>query len=88
MAVGAITVELESKPVPSFDEYMFGLRPGTNTRNPWFRDYWQRLHDCIARDDNNDTGGGRICSKDTSMRNSPNYEQGRNSKMSGKRHRT
>ena len=25
---------------------MFSLRPGTNTRNPWFRDYWHKLTGC------------------------------------------
>ena len=36
----------ESKKIEDFDEYMFSLRPGTNTRNPWFRDYWHKLTGC------------------------------------------
>ena len=31
-AVGAITVELESRTIPEFDEYMFSLKPNLNTR--------------------------------------------------------
>ena len=45
----AITVELESKKITDFDEYMFGLEPGQNLRNPWFRDYWQKLTGCLHR---------------------------------------
>ena len=37
---------LESKKIDDFDEYMFGLRPATNTRNPWFREYWHKLTGC------------------------------------------
>ncbi len=42
-AAGAITVELESKEIQDFNEYMFRLRPEFNTRNPWFLDYWLAL---------------------------------------------
>ena len=42
-AAGAITVELESKEITDFNEYMFSLRPEHNVRNPWFLDYWLAL---------------------------------------------
>ena len=46
----------ESKKIEDFDEYMFSLRPGTNTRNPWFRDYWHKLTGCGDR-----RAGERFC---------------------------
>lgn len=45
-AEGAITVELQSKTIPSFDEYMQSLTPSFNKRNPWFGEYWEDVFDC------------------------------------------
>ena len=36
----------ESKKIDDFDAYMFGLRPESNKRNPWFREYWHKLTGC------------------------------------------
>lgn len=46
VARGAITVELQAKAIPGFDQYMKGLTPWGNTRNPWFSEYWQEWFDC------------------------------------------
>ncbi|CAG0890689.1 unnamed protein product, partial [Cyprideis torosa] len=35
VALGAITLELASTPLKEFDQYMAGLTPETNLRNPW-----------------------------------------------------
>ena len=51
-AEGALTIELQTTPLPEFDRYFRELRPATNVRNPWFGEYWERAHDCIL--DNND----------------------------------
>ncbi|XP_023289799.1 metabotropic glutamate receptor [Orussus abietinus] len=48
-AEGAITVELQSKNIPEFDEYMASLTPETNRRNPWFAEYWEDAFDCTLR---------------------------------------
>ncbi|XP_040579714.2 LOW QUALITY PROTEIN: metabotropic glutamate receptor-like [Lepeophtheirus salmonis] len=50
-AVGAITVELESKKLTGFDEYMNTLTPKTNIRNLWFKDYWEDMFNCRVKMD-------------------------------------
>ena len=77
VAAGAITVELESKKIEDFDEYMFRLNPETNTRNPWFRDYWQKLTGCLHRNGSQERppGGGKFCDKNVSLRHNSAYEQ-------------
>uniref|UniRef100_A0A0P5YKL2 Metabotropic glutamate receptor n=2 Tax=Daphnia magna TaxID=35525 RepID=A0A0P5YKL2_9CRUS len=47
VAEGALTVDLESKSVPGFDDYMLSLTPSNNQRNPWYGDYWQEVHGCL-----------------------------------------
>lgn len=46
IAWGAITVELQAKAIPGFDQYMKALTPWANARNPWFSEYWQEWFDC------------------------------------------
>lgn len=46
VAWGAITVELQAKAIPGFDQYMKGLTPWVNQRNPWFSEYWQEWFQC------------------------------------------
>ena len=43
----------ESKKIDDFDDYMFRLRPESNTRNPWFREYWHKLTGCPLNAQNN-----------------------------------
>ncbi|XP_069091252.1 metabotropic glutamate receptor 1 [Pleurodeles waltl] len=45
-ANGGITIKLQSEEVMSFDEYFLGLRLDTNTRNPWFKEFWQHRFQC------------------------------------------
>ncbi|CAL8274670.1 unnamed protein product [Merluccius merluccius] len=45
-AVGGITVKLQSEEVSSFDDYFLKLRLHTNTRNPWFPEFWQYRFQC------------------------------------------
>ncbi|XP_010876824.1 metabotropic glutamate receptor 1b isoform X3 [Esox lucius] len=45
-AVGGITVKLQSEEVTSFDDYYLKLRLDTNTRNPWFPEFWQHRFQC------------------------------------------
>uniref|UniRef100_A0A8C5AUS7 Metabotropic glutamate receptor 5 n=1 Tax=Gadus morhua TaxID=8049 RepID=A0A8C5AUS7_GADMO len=45
-AVGGITVKLKSEEVTSFDDYFLKLRLQTNTRNPWFPEFWQYRFQC------------------------------------------
>ena len=77
VAAGAITVELESKKIEDFDEYMFRLSPENNTRNPWFRDYWQKLTKCLPRNgsQNRALAGEKLCDENVSLRHNSAYEQ-------------
>lgn len=45
-AVGGITMKLQSEEVTSFDDYFLKLRLNTNTRNPWFAEFWQHRFQC------------------------------------------
>ncbi|XP_048830637.1 metabotropic glutamate receptor 1b isoform X1 [Brienomyrus brachyistius] len=45
-AVGGITMKLQSAEVTSFDDYFLKLRLDTNTRNPWFAEFWQHRFQC------------------------------------------
>ena len=57
-AEGALTIELQSARLPEFDSYFLRLRPATNGRNPWFREYWERAHDCSFDVDGSSNGDG------------------------------
>ncbi|XP_053701745.1 metabotropic glutamate receptor 1b isoform X2 [Synchiropus splendidus] len=45
-AAGGITVKLQSEDVSSFDDYFLKLKLSTNTRNPWFPEFWQHRFQC------------------------------------------
>ncbi|XP_008311506.1 metabotropic glutamate receptor 1 isoform X2 [Cynoglossus semilaevis] len=45
-AEGGITMKLQSAIVKSFDDYYLKLRLETNTRNPWFPEFWQYRFQC------------------------------------------
>ncbi|XP_074655816.1 metabotropic glutamate receptor 3-like isoform X2 [Tubulanus polymorphus] len=66
---GAITVRPMSIPLPGFAEYFTSLKPFSNSRNPWFKEFWENHFDCsikatsgsrstcTGREDLNHTGG-------------------------------
>lgn len=45
-AEGGITMKLQSEVVKSFDDYYLKLRLDSNTRNPWFAEFWQYRFQC------------------------------------------
>ncbi|XP_061559967.1 metabotropic glutamate receptor 1 isoform X2 [Phycodurus eques] len=45
-AKGGITMKLQSAVVKTFDDYYLKLRLDTNTRNPWFPEFWQYRFQC------------------------------------------
>ena len=47
IAEGAVTVELEYRNMKGFDQYIESLTPKTNTRNPWFDEYWEEKFHCF-----------------------------------------
>uniref|UniRef100_A0A8C3YHN5 Glutamate metabotropic receptor 2 n=1 Tax=Catagonus wagneri TaxID=51154 RepID=A0A8C3YHN5_9CETA len=48
-AEGAITIELASYPISDFASYFQGLDPWNNSRNPWFREFWEQRFHCSFR---------------------------------------
>ncbi|XP_053736161.1 metabotropic glutamate receptor 1 isoform X2 [Synchiropus splendidus] len=48
-AEGGITMKLQSEVVKPFDDYYLKLRLDTNTRNPWFAEFWQYRFQCRLR---------------------------------------
>uniref|UniRef100_A0A665WI45 Metabotropic glutamate receptor 1 n=1 Tax=Echeneis naucrates TaxID=173247 RepID=A0A665WI45_ECHNA len=45
-AEGGITMKLQSEVVKSFDDYYLKLQLDTNSRNPWFAEFWQYRFQC------------------------------------------
>ncbi|XP_074644178.1 metabotropic glutamate receptor 3-like isoform X2 [Tubulanus polymorphus] len=58
-AEGAITIELQTNPIPSNDIYFKSLHPRTHTVNPWFTEYWEDIHECQFHPHDNTT---TVCS--------------------------
>nr|KAF6420407.1 glutamate metabotropic receptor 2 [Molossus molossus] len=48
-AEGAITIELASYPISDFASYFRSLDPWNNSRNPWFREFWEHRFRCSLR---------------------------------------
>lgn len=48
VANGAISIELKTKRqrLTPFYDYFFSLKPDNNTRNPWFKEYWENHFRC------------------------------------------
>ncbi|XP_044738786.1 metabotropic glutamate receptor 5-like [Chrysoperla carnea] len=61
-AHGSISIRIHSPYVHSFDDYYFNLRPDTNLRNPWFKEFWQVKFSCRFPDDNNNPGTSTVYS--------------------------
>lgn len=50
VADGAFTIELASYQIPNFNQYFTSLHPYNNTRNPWFREFWENQFQCSLHD--------------------------------------
>ncbi|EMP33885.1 Metabotropic glutamate receptor 2 [Chelonia mydas] len=46
VAEGAITIELAAYPIQEFAIYFRNLNPFNNSRNPWFREFWEHKFQC------------------------------------------
>ncbi|XP_045107628.1 metabotropic glutamate receptor 5-like isoform X2 [Portunus trituberculatus] len=71
VAEGGLSVKIQSSKVDEFDDYYFGLHPDTNTRNPWFKEFWQHRFNCSLSD--TEEGGEKTCTKNESL--AINYKQ-------------
>ncbi|GIY16236.1 metabotropic glutamate receptor 5 [Caerostris extrusa] len=45
-AHGGISIRIHSTYDRSFDPYYFSLKPHNNSRNPWFREFWEYRFNC------------------------------------------
>ncbi|CAF1277359.1 unnamed protein product [Adineta steineri] len=45
-AINAITIAPKLYLIPEFDDYFTNLTPSKNTRNPWFKEYWEETYKC------------------------------------------
>ncbi|CAM4742235.1 unnamed protein product [Rotaria magnacalcarata] len=45
-AINAITIAPKLYLISEFDDYFNSLSPSLNTRNPWFREYWEETYKC------------------------------------------
>uniref|UniRef100_A0A1A9Z264 G-protein coupled receptors family 3 profile domain-containing protein n=1 Tax=Glossina pallidipes TaxID=7398 RepID=A0A1A9Z264_GLOPL len=75
IAEGSITVELQSEYIGDFDRYMKELTPETNTRNPWFNEYWQATFNCILAEDLSNQNGIKRCDKSDRLSEKVGYQQ-------------
>ncbi|XP_039287871.1 metabotropic glutamate receptor 1-like [Nilaparvata lugens] len=45
-ARGSLSIRIHSPYVSAFDQYYFALNPFNNSRNPWFKEFWQDRFNC------------------------------------------
>ncbi|XP_023310174.1 metabotropic glutamate receptor 1 [Anoplophora glabripennis] len=45
-AWGGLSIRIHSPYVSSFDSYYWALKPQSNTRNPWFKEFWESRFSC------------------------------------------
>ncbi|XP_062415419.1 metabotropic glutamate receptor 1 isoform X2 [Pungitius pungitius] len=73
-AEGGITMKLQSEVVKTFDDYYLKLRLDTNTRNPWFSEFWQYRFQCrLAGHPQENKSYKKVCSGNESLQE--NYVQ-------------
>ena len=70
VANGSITFQVETKEVKEFRDYFLKLKPATNTRNIWFKKFWEQTFNCAF--EKNSTGG-KICTGKEQLREGQGY---------------
>ncbi len=53
-ALGGMSIKLYSPPIANFNAYYQSLKPRTNTRNPWFDEFWQEKFGCYLPGEDRD----------------------------------
>ncbi|XP_077985666.1 metabotropic glutamate receptor 8-like [Glandiceps talaboti] len=71
VAEGAITVLPKRIPLPGFENYFQSLNPGNNTRNPWFKEFWESHFKCTF----NRSVAGDICTGQEKISFQSGYKQ-------------
>ncbi|KAI1888163.1 hypothetical protein AGOR_G00182200 [Albula goreensis] len=74
VADGAITLELAAHPVREFNRYFQQLNPNSNSRNPWYKDFWEQKFQCTLHGANGDKASHlKPCGKHLAI-DSSNFE--------------
>ena len=47
-SLGALSIIKPSESVPNFKDYFINLNIRNNSRNPWFKEYWQSINNCFG----------------------------------------
>lgn len=58
---GGMSIKLTSPKIADFDEYFNNLNPYTNSRNPWFKEFWAKTYDCTFNDNPVQEKGFKKC---------------------------
>lgn len=58
---GGMSIKLTSPKIADFDEYFNNLNPYTNSRNPWFKEFWAKTYDCTFNDNSVQEKGFKKC---------------------------
>lgn len=58
---GGMSIKLTSPKIADFDQYFNSLNPYTNTRNPWFKEFWSKTFDCTFDETEVQSKGFRKC---------------------------
>ncbi|XP_074594692.1 metabotropic glutamate receptor 8-like isoform X2 [Brevipalpus obovatus] len=77
-AHGAITILPKRNALKDFDKYFKNLKPYSNTRNPWFKRFWEQNFNCTLKrlDKSLEANGAQIKSKECSgQEKMTKYEQ-------------
>lgn len=62
VAEGSLSIRIHSPYVSHFDDYYFKLNPFNNSRNPWFREFWQFRFNCsLGSPDSQDSRKEPFC---------------------------
>ncbi|XP_068081159.1 metabotropic glutamate receptor 1-like [Anabrus simplex] len=61
-AQGSMSIRIHSPHEKNFDDYYFNLSPFTNTRNPWFKEFWQHRFNCVLPEEVGNFTGGNLSS--------------------------
>ena len=59
VGLGVLSIEVESPPVRGFEEYYTNLNVRNNSRNTFFKSFWEETFNCTVA--SNATNGGKVC---------------------------
>ncbi|XP_064594827.1 metabotropic glutamate receptor 5-like [Liolophura sinensis] len=67
-AHGGLSLFQSYEPVTDFDDYFRSLRPESNHRNPWFKEYWEQKFSCRILGMPHDSNYSKACTGDEQIR--------------------